>query len=526
MAADSEKMTVAAMALSIAAVIISIVVILIVVFKFSPQGPTNSAALTGIKGLLKGFSGTSQTTIPWNIITVIILIILMVYYFSIAFWYRYTKGQYRSNQTDINTVTSIRNSDLGDITSMTPTDQSVCSALSANPRPAPYNLINNIKEGNGDQRPLVNWRPLTVRLTGYLGGANGATDGVFDMGSGVDKCLRLGARAFVFDIDFLDAAPCDPRVIFRDDKGIMRSLHTGSIKEGIDKIAAKAFAANGGNTNYDPVLIILYLRRVPKGTNQQKSFFRNIAASLDSLSEFHLGQTDSGNFHNCRSEQVLFTTPIINYQKKFIVLTNFNTNNLTPTPNPKDNLDFWTNARIYLDNSGKSAALGEVTDVAPTSPPSYCEVGAIQQLLAVGASDQPAFQKSASNKFKIALGSPDYQYSVAQVNFLLNTLGVQCVPLDILTLSQSSEYIKTLKLKNTPPKTLNDLANALNPSDILSFWTHGGWSWRLIPKIEGFEEAAPVPPAVPVTGFTIPPPVAPKKPARSMNSNGGMVMIS
>jgi hypothetical protein len=306
----------------------------------------------------------------------------------------------------------------------------------------------------------------------------------------------------------------------------MRSLHTGSIKEGIDTIAAKAFTANGGSLNYDPVLIILYLRRVPKGTNQQKSFFRNIAASLDSLSESHLGQTDSGNFHNCRSEAVLFTSPIINYQKKFIVLTNFNTNNLTPTPNPKDNLDFWTNARIYLDNSGKSGALGEVTDVAPTSPPSYCEVGAIQQLLAIGASDQPAFQKSASNKFKIALGSPDYQYSVAQVNFLLNTLGVQCVPLDLLTLSQSSEYIKTLNLKNTPPKTLNDLANALNPADILSFWTHGGWSWRLIPQIEGFEEAAPVPPAVPVTGFTIPPPVAPKKPAPSMNSNGGIVKIT
>jgi hypothetical protein len=177
-------------------------------------------------------------------------------------------------------------------------------------------------------------------------------------------------------------------------------------------------------------------------------------------------------------------------------------------------------------------SLGEVTDVAPTSPPSYIEVGAIQQLLAIGPTEQAAFQESVRSKFKIALGSPDFPYTVAQVNFLMNTLGIQCVPIDILSLSQTKDYINTLKMKTTTPTSLNDLANALNPTDILSFWTHGGWSWRLVPEVqgfqdykEGFEEAAKVSPAVPVTGYTIPPPIAPKKPAPSMNSNGGMVNI-
>jgi hypothetical protein len=43
---------------------------------------------------------------------------------------------------------------------------------------------------------------------------------------------------------------------------------------------------------------------------------------------------------------------------------------------------------------------------------------------------------------------------------------------------------------------------------------------------EGFEEAAPIPPATPIPGFIIPKPVAPKKPSPKMNSNGGLVTVS
>ena len=520
--------------LSIAAITISVLaivlVVIIAVYRVAPED-SGTSVLDHVKGALKGVSGTSQSVVPWHTITVVIMFALMFYYFLIGLWYKFTKGRYRSTQQSVDTLLAIRNSVLGNITDMTPTDESICSALLANPRPAPYNLITNSTEGSGDQRAVVNWRPLTVRLTGYLGGVNGPQDGVFDMASGVDKALRLGARGFIFDIDYLDAAPCQPVVVFRDDKAIMRSLHTGSIKAGMEALAAKAFERNGGNPNYDPVLVVLYLRRIPPGKSQQASFFRNVAMSLDSLSEYHLGQTDSGTFHNCRSESVLFTSPLINYQKKFIVVTNYNTNNLPATSNPKDNLDFWINARIYLDPSGMSKSLGEVSAVAPTSPPSYVEVGSIDQLLAVGTADQAAFQNSSRHKFKIALGSPDYPYTVAQVNFLMNVLGIQCVPVDLLSLSQSSEYANTLKLKGTGATKLSDLSNALNSNDILSFWTHGGWSWRLVPEgfqnyVEGFGEKAIVPQAVPVVGYTIPRSIAPKKPAASMNSNGGIVNIN
>jgi hypothetical protein len=116
------------------------------------------------------------------------------------------------------------------------------------------------------------------------------------------------------------------------------------------------------NTNYDPVLVIIYLRRIPRGRTQKDIFFKALAASLDPLSTFHLGTTEQGNFHNCRSEKNLFTSEITNFQKKFIVMCNYNTNLLTNTPNPKDNLDFWTNARIYLDENGKKRERTFVVD--------------------------------------------------------------------------------------------------------------------------------------------------------------------
>jgi hypothetical protein len=79
-------------------------------------------------------------------------------------------------------------------------------------------------------------------------------------------------------------------------------------------------------------------------------------------------------------------------------------------------------------------------------------------------------------------------------------------------------------MTNPPqPGKVNDLANATNPKDILSFWVHGGWSRKLI--VEGFEDMKPVPVASNIPGFVIPEPVAPKKPPPSTNSNGGLVNI-
>ena len=552
---DQEKLSTAMMIISSILGGITILTIVILGAKYGYQnvgsiktaavglGSIKTAAVglgsikTAAVGSTKWISGTGNSTVPWHIITPIILTILMVYYFSIAFWYRYTRGQWRSQIDSVNALLSIRRATLStSIGPLTQISDSVSSSLLANPRIRPYNLINKSSEGQGDQRALVNWRPLTVRLAGYLGGINGPLDGVFDMAHGIQMAFHQGARAFVFDIDYLEVAPCQPIIAFRDNTGVMRSLNTGSIRDGCQAIATYAWS----NNNFDPVIIIVYLRRIPMGDIQQKNFFGQIAASLSPLSEYHLGQTSQGNFHNCRSESVLFTTPITDYQKKFIVLCNYNTNVMPSTQNPKDNLDFWTNARIYQDPNGKSSALGSVTAAVPTGQVAYAQVGAREQLAVIGEKEQPAIQTTTIAKFSICLGQPDYTYTTAELAKLLNTLGIQCVPLDVLALATTKEHIDTLRLKNTPGSnlasltTLDSLANAANEKDPLSFWTYAGWSWKLLIPAkqgfqdykEGFEDAAPVPPAAPIPGFVIPKPVVPKKPAASLNSNGGMVNIS
>lgn len=452
----------------------------------------------------------------WKIGIPVLFVLLAIMYFTMSLWYKNQYGLYRSQTDSINQLLTLRRQILQSaIGPLAPNYESVCGNLLAK-----RGLYRGITD---DKTALVNWRPLSVRMAGHLGGDKTARDGVFDMRVGIQLALQCGARCFIFDIDYLDDRPCEPRLIHRDDQGIMRSLHTGDIKEGMKALNDMAF-----NSNYDPVIVVVYFRRIPIGKNQSDKFIKAVASALDPLSTYHLGSTEQGNFHNCRSEPHLFTSEITNFQKKFIVLCNYNTNLLTPTSNPKDNLDFWTNARLYLDESGKSALLGAITSSVPNGQVAYAKVGSTQQLLQIppdgtGSPTTTNYKTLTSNTFTIALNSIEDVFTTAQLSTLLNTLGIQSVPMDILRLAAAPEHTKTLT--NPPaPTTVNDLANATNPKDPLSFWTHAGWSRKLI--IEGFEDMKPIPVAANIPGFVIPKAVVPKKPPPSTNSNGGLVNIA
>ena len=464
------------------------------------------------KTTMKASAFHAVSSNAFMLIMPVILIALMITYFSIAGWYSHKYGQYRSTPGSIQKLLTIRRQVLS--TTIQPLVQntiSVCSNILA--KQGVYSKIAQ------NETALVNWRPMTVRIVGYLGGINSAYDGVFDMEMGVTLALAQGARAFVFDIDYLDDAPCAPVILHRDDQRVMRSLHTGSIR-----LACKALAEKAFMYNYDPVLVIVYLRRIPPTVSQQNLFFKAIASSLDPLTAYHLGSNEYGNFHNCRSESQLFASPITNYQKKFIVLTNYNTNILVPTPNPKDNLDFWTNARIYQDPSGLSSTLGSATPTVPTGQVAYVQVGAASQLLNIGSSDQANYvhgsTSASANTFKICLGAVDYTYTSSELNILMNILGCQCVPMDVVALSALPAHTTTIT-KHKAPATLNDLANPSNELDPLSYWINGGWSRKLIIG-DKTDDSAPTP----IQGFVIPSTVVPKAPSPSTNSNGGLVNIA
>jgi len=448
----------------------------------------------------------------WQYGTFIGIVALMLVYFSVAGWYKQTYGQFTSSPYSIAQLLTIRRSDLSSaIDPLVSNNNSVCRKIMD--KNGIYSRINTKNSA------LVNWRPLTVRLTGYLGGNISARDGVFDMDKGVQLALSQGARAFVLDIDYLEDAPCEPVLVYRDPQGYMRSLHTGSVKDGCTSLANRAF-----QTNYDPVIVIVYIHRLPPGINQKSSFFKGIAASLKPLSTYHLGSSDQGDYHNCKLEDQLFTSPITNFQKNFIVLTNYNTTTLPATPNPSDNLDFWTNARIYQDPSGLSSSLGSVTGPVPTGQIAYATAGESQQLLKIPSANQANYTQTSANTFKIALGDIAYSYSVNDLSMLMNTLGIQCVPIDVVGLSASKQHLNTIKTLGTrQPSDLMSLSNPTNPADPLSFWAYSGWSRKNI--IEGFDNPPPVI-STPILGYVIPTPTVPKKPSASMNSNGGLVNIA
>jgi hypothetical protein len=266
----------------------------------------------------------------------------------------------------------------------------------------------------------------------------------------------------------------------------------------------------------------MYLRRIPPGKKQSDTYFKAIAEALDPLTTYHLGTTEQGNFHNCRSESSLFTSEITNFQKKFIVMCNYNTTLLPQTANPKDNLDFWINARLYQHDHGKSASLGQVTsaNIVPTGQVAYAQVGATDQFLLMPDSGKADFLQKTSHIFTVALSPVEQVLTAGQLSVLLNTLGIQCVPIDVLRLGENTNHLTTLKNKKEPT-SLAELSNAINDADPLSFWIHAGWARKNI--IEGF---ANLPVSAPIPGFITPQPTIPKKPPPSTNSNGGLIHIS
>jgi hypothetical protein len=434
-------------------------------------------------------------------------------YFSLGMWYSKRYGQFRETAQSIANVLAAKRQELSSIIDpLRPTTDSVCTKVLARGTANGYYGTMNM-----DKTALVNWRPMTVRLAGYLGGMYDARDGVFDMDKGIQMALAQGARAFVFDIDYLDDQPCKPLLLYRDSNNIKRSLVAGDIRAGCTAIANRAFDSG----NLDPVMVIVYLHRVPPGQKQRATYLGNIAAALSPLATYHLGQTEQGSFHNCRSESVLFTSPITNYQKKIIVLANVNTKDVPPTANPKDALDYWTNGRIYTDPAAVSSSLGTAMIQVPNGQNVYAQCGNANDLLNMPADGVASYAATARAVFKIALSSQTAPIEYNDVDTLMNKLGVQCVPLDVLNLAKAPEHVNTLKAP-APEITPMNMSAGTNGKDPLSFWKLAGWSRKYMdadPQDSSGKVRS-------IPGYTIPAPATPQQPSSRTNANGGALNIA
>jgi len=408
----------------------------------------------------------------WGIL--IFLILLMTTYGGFSFWFYQKYSMFTETPNSIATLLSVRRNALGSI--QTASFVSVTENLPpATGGQVPWSSMKV------DNQALYNWRPLTVRLVGYLGGLNSLENGVFDMNFGVVSALKLGARCFFFDIDYLEVAPCRPLLLYRDKTGYKRSLNSGSILDGMTALSVNAFT-----NNKDPILIILYLHRIPPGKKQQERFFLNLAQSLKPLATNHLG-TLGTNYFSCGKEDTLFITPITTFANKFIVCVNYDTSQLKAT-NPTDNLHYWNHARIYQDPQGIDKTLGSVSPSVPTGGLARIKVASTDQIINLSSTGSPTpqatYATTCSSVFTISLAPPEYDYTNAKMETLLNTLGVQCVPLDVLSLGANPNHATANAdiLTNKPTPTRVDLSkdNSSSKKDPLSYWYYAPWSFKNI----------------------------------------------
>lgn len=396
--------------------------------------------------------------------------ILTVELFTILFLvFTIISREYQSLHTSapnsVMILLNARNQTLGkSIDTLAPNITSVSNGILT--KTVPYNHATI----NDSNITLLNWAPLTVRLAGYLGGLTSVSNGVFDMANGIKYALHLGARSFIFDIDYLDTAPCQPVLIHRNVSKTKVSINTGSIRDGMQALNDKAFT-----NNYDPVIIVLYLHDIPDGKKQRESFFTAIANAMKPISANHLGLTDGGNFHNCGSESIVFTSNITDFQKKFIVICNYDTTQIPKKSNPKDNLHFWVNARLW-QNINSSSTIGSVTTTAPAGTNIYATVGSTSDFLSLTTTARSSFPSTNNNIYTIALGPVEETLSMANVTVLLVALGIQSIPMDVIRLGEHPNHTAALAAAaRIRPLSLNAIVAPPNLTDQLGYWIWAGY---------------------------------------------------
>ena len=305
--------------------------------------------------------------------------------------------------------------------------------------------ISGFTDGSSQEITLQNAQPLTIKQIGFLGPVN---DGHFDTDVGAVHALRAGFRSFIFQIDYLDTQRDEklfgpagiPTLLYRGDDGSLISENSADINVVVESLANSAFRPEVPNYT-EPLVIYLHILRTPSATRDPdgyKSFLSKIATALNPLAPKHLGMTPLGTFNRQKQEAVLLNSPLSSFEGQVIILCNADTSifrNTTPNIAPADDLDFWVNIRVYLNDSTEK--LG-ITQMPPSGVTPYAVVVKLDTLLNLSSDKMDAFAAEGKKKFVIALPSQLKNPEVKDLDTALNILGVNMIPLDIFSFETDS----------------------------------------------------------------------------------------
>jgi hypothetical protein len=305
-----------------------------------------------------------------------------------------------------------------------------------------------------DDVKLINIQPLTIKEAGFIGPL---AAGVFQEATAVTNTLKAGVRTFFFQIDYhedpkkdtkLFPSAKEPCLLYRDDNGVLTSTNAGSILKMSQAIADIGFS-DAIPSKTDPIVIVLYGARVPSDPITDPkgylAYCSKIAKQLKPLAPFHLGMTTNGDYHRQALQGQLFTTPFKNFEKKVIIISNFDTTLYRNVQKmgitayaPAEDLDYWTHAQIFKDDPGLEMAAPKlgITSVAATTASIRSKIYTIDSLRAVikgGPAAISAWATKNKGIFTIVMPNMMTNPSYIELETLVKKMGVNVIPLDIFS---------------------------------------------------------------------------------------------
>jgi hypothetical protein len=289
---------------------------------------------------------------------------------------------------------------------------------------------------------FFNTQFLAIKDTGFIGPY---PSGSFNEESATINALKAGFRFLTLEIDYMDTkkdlskyeVPGEPTLLVRNGSSIV-SENSGSIKTVADAIANYAFSPQVPSYTY-PVIIYLHFIRAPSAVNDPEgylSFMSKVATQLSSLAPQHLGLTPQGNYTRQNLPGQLLTMPLDSLGGTFIILSNADTTlfrNKTLTNNkykPANDLDFWVNMRVFLDDEKDSNG---ITQLSAKGESTHAVLVSLPRIISLSASKQESFAATGKKRFVIAMGPRTTNPTPAEINTALNVLGVNAIPIDIFT---------------------------------------------------------------------------------------------
>ena len=301
-----------------------------------------------------------------------------------------------------------------------------------------------------NESSLINFAPLTCQDTGYLGPLE---NGVFAETEAVNMALRAGARCFVLNIDYhedqtlpieLFGKPGEPRLIYRDQGGAIKCINTGDIQLVSQALANVAFSNTVSNTN-DPLFVVLFFQREPKGSLDDKLiYYSKVAEKLAPLVPYHLGQTPQGDYHRQQKQNDLLYQPITDFEKKVVIFSNADTSAFrTKQYSPLKDLDYFVHLRLFKESTDTYGATSPVdSKIMPRGI-----VNSVTNFTIIPKDKYKDTSDSTKMRWTMAYTTSANNPGLDAVNYMTKTLGVQCIPLWLFsTKAPSSSAMKDLRM--------------------------------------------------------------------------------